>query len=62
MRIDDQDIIAIGDQYYIHARSSLADDRRRVLLSGDTFAVFDRSGDFQPIGSGEFGLFHWPLA
>jgi glycogen debranching enzyme len=58
MRIDDQDIIAIGDQYYIHARSSLADDRRRVLLSGDTFAVFDRSGDFQPIGSGEFGLFH----
>jgi glycogen debranching enzyme len=58
MRIDDQDIIAIGDQYYIHARSSLADDRRRVLLSGDTFAVFDRCGDFQPIGSGEFGLFH----
>jgi glycogen debranching enzyme len=58
MRIDDQDIIAIGDQYYIHARSSLADDRRCVLLSGDTFAVFDRSGDFQPIGSGEFGLFH----
>jgi len=58
MRIDDQDIITIGDQYYIRARSSLADDRRRLLLSGDTFAVFDRSGDFQPIGSGEFGLFH----
>ena len=58
MRIDDQDIITIGDQYYIRARSSLADDRRHVLLSGDTFAIFDRSGDFQPIGSGEFGLFH----
>jgi glycogen debranching enzyme len=58
MRKDVQNIITIGDQHYIHARSSLADDRRRVLLSGDTFAVFDRAGDFQPIGSGEFGLFH----
>jgi glycogen debranching enzyme len=58
MRIDVQDIITIGDEHYIRARSSLADDRRRVLLSGDTFAVFDRAGDFQPIGSGEFGLFH----
>ncbi|HEY4783071.1 MAG TPA: glycogen debranching N-terminal domain-containing protein, partial [Chthoniobacterales bacterium] len=56
--MDDQDIIIIDDQHYIRAGSSLADDRRRVLLSGDTFAVFDRSGDFQPIGSGEFGLFH----
>jgi glycogen debranching enzyme len=58
MREDVPNIITIGDQHYIHARSSLADDRRRVLLSGDTFAVFDRAGDFQPIGSGEFGLFH----
>ena len=58
MRMDDQEIIVIGDQRYIRAGSSLADDRRRVLLSGDPFAVFDRSGDFQPIGSGEFGLFH----
>jgi glycogen debranching enzyme len=58
MRTDPQDIITIGDQHYIRAGSSLADDRRRVLLSGDTFAIFDRSGDFQPIGSGEFGLFH----
>jgi glycogen debranching enzyme len=58
MRMDDQDIIIIGDQRYIRSGSSLADDRRHVLLSGDTFAVFDRSGDFQPVGSGEFGLFH----
>jgi glycogen debranching enzyme len=58
MRIDVEDIITVDDQYFIRARSSLADDRRRVLLSGDTFAVFDRSGDFQPIGAGEFGLFH----
>jgi glycogen debranching enzyme len=58
MRTQIEDIITIGDQYYIHAGSSLADNRRRVLLSGDTFAVFDRSGDCQPIGTGEFGLFH----
>jgi glycogen debranching enzyme len=29
-----------------------------VLLNGDTFAVFDRYGDFEPVGSGELGLFH----
>jgi glycogen debranching enzyme len=32
--------------------------RPSVLLNGDTFALFDRYGDFQPIGSSEFGLFH----
>jgi glycogen debranching enzyme len=58
MRTQIEDIISVDDQYYIHAGSSLADNRRRVLLSGDTFAVFDRFGDFQPIGTGELGLFH----
>ncbi|HZC34371.1 MAG TPA: amylo-alpha-1,6-glucosidase [Chthoniobacterales bacterium] len=53
-----QDVITVGDQHYVRARSSFADDRRRVLMSGDTFAVFDRWGDFQSIGAGEFGLFH----
>jgi hypothetical protein len=43
MREDVPNIVAVGDQHYIHARSSFADDRRRVLLSGDTFAVFDRA-------------------
>ena len=56
MSEDVPDIITLGDQRYIRARSSLTDDRRHVLLSGDTFAIFDRFGDFQPIG--EFGLFH----
>jgi glycogen debranching enzyme len=58
MKSEIVDVITIGDQHYIRARSSFADDRRRVLLSGDTFAVFDRWGDFQSIGIGEFGLFH----
>ena len=53
-----KDVIEIGQQFYISASSSLADDRTRVLLHGDTFAVFDRSGDIQPVGSGQQGIFH----
>lgn len=52
------DVIEVGQQFYIRASSSLADDRTRVLLSGDTFAVFDRSGDIQPVGFGQQGIFH----
>ena len=52
------DVIEIGQQFYISANSSLADDRTRVLLHGDTFAVFDRSGDIQPVGFGQQGIFH----
>ena len=52
------DIIEIGDQFYIRAQSSLTDDRTRVLLNGDTFAVFDRYGDIHPVGFGQQGLFH----
>jgi glycogen debranching enzyme len=53
-----KDVIEVGQQFYISASSSLADDRTRVLLHGDTFAVFDRSGDIQPVGSGQQGIFH----
>src|SRR5579871_1197934 len=52
------DFIEVGDQFYIRAQSSLADDRTRVLLHGDTFAVFDRYGDIQPVGAGRQGIFH----
>jgi glycogen debranching enzyme len=52
------EIIAVEDAYYILATSSLADDRTRVLKQGETFAVFDRKGDIQPIGRGQQGLFH----
>jgi glycogen debranching enzyme len=51
------DIIEIEDQFYIRAQSSLADDRTRVLLYGDTFAIFNRYGDIQPVGFGQQGLF-----
>src|ERR1700704_2778058 len=42
----------------ILAVSSLADERRRVLKHGDTFAVFDHYGDIKPGGMGEEGLYH----
>jgi glycogen debranching enzyme len=53
------DVITVEDEYYIRARSSLADARRTLsLMRQDMFAVFDRNGDFQPIGFGELGLFY----
>src|SRR5260370_22143703 len=43
------DVIEVEDQYYILAKSSLADDRTRILKHGVTFAVFDRYCDIQPV-------------
>jgi glycogen debranching enzyme len=43
--------------YHILAASSPADERRRVLKHGDTFAVFDHYGDIKPGGLGEEGLY-----
>ena len=53
-----KDVIEVGQHFYIRASSSLADDRTRVLLNGDTFSVFDRGGDVQPVGFGQQGIFH----
>ncbi|MFP4315982.1 MAG: glycogen debranching N-terminal domain-containing protein [Desulfovibrionales bacterium] len=52
-------IICVDDQYYILATSSLADDRTRVIKEGETFGVFDRYGDIQPVGMGQQGLYHF---
>lgn len=52
------DVIQVRDEYYVRANSSLADDRVRVLKQGDSFAVFDRSGDVQPVGRGHQGVYH----
>lgn len=57
-REQNNDVIEVGHQFYIRASSALADDRTRVLLNGDTFAIFDRSGDIQPVGFGQQGIFH----
>jgi glycogen debranching enzyme len=52
------DILRLENEYYVRASSPLADDRTRVLKYGDTFAVFNRSGDIAPLGPSPFGLFH----
>ena len=52
------DIVRVADEYYVRASSALADDRTRVLKSGDTFAVFNRYGDIEDLGASQFGLFH----
>ncbi len=51
-------IIRINDEFYIHAESSLVDDRTRVLKHGETFAVFDRYGDIQPVEAFTHGVYH----
>ncbi len=53
----DTDIIEVGSHFYIRAQSSLADSRTLVLLHGDTFAVLNRYGDIQTVGSGQQGIF-----
>lgn len=56
-KLPSTDVIEIENQFYIRAHSSLADARTLVLLHGDTFAVFDRYGDIQVVGSGQQGIF-----
>lgn len=52
------EIIRVEEKYYVLASSALADDRTRVLKYGDTFAVFNRYGDIEPVGQGQLGLFY----
>jgi glycogen debranching enzyme len=53
-----EEIIKVQEQFYILATSSRVDDHTRVLKHGETFAVFDRTGSFHPVGLGEQGLYH----
>jgi glycogen debranching enzyme len=52
------DFLTLGQEFYIKAASSLADDRKRVLKYGETFAVFNRFGDIESAGPTQFGLFY----
>ena len=54
----EDELLKHQDSFYILATSTRADDRTRVLKHGETFAVFDRFGDVQPVGLGEQGLYH----
>jgi glycogen debranching enzyme len=52
------DIIEVGNQYYVRAQSSFADNQTKTLMVGDLFGVFDRRGDFRTLGSNSQGLFY----
>ena len=52
------DFLALDNEYYVRATSSLADDRTRVLKFGEAFAVFNRFGDIESVGTMQFGLFY----
>jgi glycogen debranching enzyme len=52
------DVIELGNEFYIHARSSLLEIQTRVLMRGDLFAVFDRCGDLRALGAAGHGLFY----
>src|SRR5690606_14346272 len=58
--ISEQDLLIKleNDRYYILASSSYADDRTRVLNTGNTFAIFDRWGDAKQIGTKVQGIYH----
>jgi glycogen debranching enzyme len=53
-----ESIIEVNDEFYILAKSTLLDDRTRVIKHDDSFAVFDRYGDIRVTGHGEQGLYH----
>lgn len=53
-----REIIRVADEHYIHAASTLTDDRTLVTKQGETFAVFDRRGDIHRFGAGHLGLYH----
>ena len=52
------EVVRIHDGFYILSTSSRVDDRTRVLKQGDTFAIFNRSGDVEAFGSGSLGVYH----
>lgn len=56
--LERDDVLTIGQEYYIRATSPLADNRTRVLKYGETFAVFNLYGDIESMGTRQFGLFH----
>ena len=53
-----EDVIQVQDQFYILATKTTPRDRGAVLKHGDTFAVFDQSGDMGAYGASEQGLYH----
>jgi N-terminal domain of (some) glycogen debranching enzymes len=53
-----REVIRVRNEFYIPSSSPRLDVRTRVLKHGDTFAVFDRFGDIETLGTGELGLYY----
>jgi glycogen debranching enzyme len=49
--------VQIDNSWYIPATSSRADDRTKVLKSGNSFGVFSRHGEISWVGFGEQGFY-----
>jgi glycogen debranching enzyme len=52
------EVIRVGDHFYVLAVSARADERTRILKHDDTFGIFARTGDVLSVGLGDHGLFH----
>ncbi|MBI3182953.1 MAG: amylo-alpha-1,6-glucosidase [Myxococcales bacterium] len=52
-----KEVIQLEDRYYILATAA-HDERTRVLKHGDTFGLFNRSGNIRDLGLGDQGLYH----
>jgi glycogen debranching enzyme len=52
------EIDPVTQDYYVLATAARADDRTRVVMHGDSFAVFDAAGTFRKAGLGELGIYH----
>jgi glycogen debranching enzyme len=53
-----KEVIRVRNEFYIRSSSPRVDVRTRVLKQGNTFAVFDRFGDIEALGTGELGLYY----
>jgi len=51
------EILRFHDNFYILSTSARIDDRTQVLKHGDSFAIFDRFGDVEDLGTDRFGLY-----
>ena len=52
------EVVRIGDEYYISAKATTSEFRGSVLKQGESFGLFDRRGDINHFGAGDQGVFH----
>ena len=52
------EVISFSDHFYILSTSPRIDDRTCALKHGDTFALFNRFGDIERLGTGDLGIYH----